>query len=144
MKTLLIFSLLSVLHCVDVIPQPQEVSVSPNVVQVSSVTSSLSAAMGCEEYRIDISKSGRVRIKAGSETGLQYARTTLEQMNSNCSGVHPGRIHDYPRYAWRGFMLDEARHFSGPERVKFILDEMARLKLNVFHWHLTDAQGGRF
>ena len=48
-----------------------------------------------------------------------------------------------PRCAWRGFMLDEARHFFGKEVVKSYLDRMARLKLNVFHWHLADDQGWR-
>ena len=48
-----------------------------------------------------------------------------------------------PRFAWRGFMLDEARHFFGKETVKAYLDRMAELKLNVFHWHLTDDQGWR-
>ena len=46
-------------------------------------------------------------------------------------------------YAWRGFMLDEARHFFGKEKVKEIIDLMAEHKMNVFHWHLTDDQGWR-
>lgn len=48
-----------------------------------------------------------------------------------------------PRYSWRGFMLDEARHFFGKEKVKELLDLMAERKMNVFHWHLTDDQGWR-
>ena len=48
-----------------------------------------------------------------------------------------------PEYTWRGFMLDEARHFFGKETVKSYLDRMAEHKLNVFHWHLTDDQGWR-
>ena len=48
-----------------------------------------------------------------------------------------------PKFAWRGFMLDEARHFFGKEVVKSYLDRMAALKLNVFHWHLADDQGWR-
>ena len=47
------------------------------------------------------------------------------------------------RCAWRGFLLDEARHFFGKEAVKALLDKMAAHKLNVFHWHLTDDQGWR-
>ena len=50
---------------------------------------------------------------------------------------------DAERFAWRGLMLDEARHFFGKETVKAYLDRMAELKLNVFHWHLTDDQGWR-
>ena len=52
-------------------------------------------------------------------------------------------IEDSPKYSWRGFMLDEARHFQGIKTVKKILDQMALLKLNRFHWHLTDDQGWR-
>ena len=52
-------------------------------------------------------------------------------------------INDAPRYQWRGFMLDESRHFFGKEKVKQYLDIMASLRLNVFHWHLTDEPGRR-
>ncbi|MEN8230858.1 MAG: beta-N-acetylhexosaminidase [Bacteroidota bacterium] len=52
-------------------------------------------------------------------------------------------IKDAPRFSWRAFMLDEARHFKGMEQVKMLLDEMALLKMNVFHWHLVDDQGWR-
>ncbi len=54
-----------------------------------------------------------------------------------------GVIEDYPAFAWRSFMLDEARHFKGKEVVKQLLDEMALLKMNIFHWHLVDDQGWR-
>ena len=52
-------------------------------------------------------------------------------------------ITDQPRYQWRGFMLDESRHFFGKEKVKQLLNWMAFYKLNKFHWHLTDANGWR-
>ena len=48
-----------------------------------------------------------------------------------------------PRFEWRGFMLDESRHFFGKEKVKQYLDLMEKLRLNVFHWHLTDVPGWR-
>jgi len=54
-----------------------------------------------------------------------------------------GDIVDSPRFAWRGFMLDESRHFSGPAAVKRLLDAMARFKLNRLHWHLTDSPAWR-
>ena len=53
------------------------------------------------------------------------------------------KITDKPRFQWRSFMLDESRHFKGAEEVKRLLDQMALLKMNVFHWHLTDDQGWR-
>ena len=52
-------------------------------------------------------------------------------------------IMDAPRFAWRGFMLDEGRHFYGKEEVKKIIDVMAAYKMNRFHWHLTEDQGWR-
>ena len=52
-------------------------------------------------------------------------------------------IKDAPNFKWRAFMLDEARYFKGMEQVKLLLDEMAFLKMNVFHWHLVDDQGWR-
>ena len=52
-------------------------------------------------------------------------------------------LRDSPRYEWRGLMLDESRHFFGKETVKQLLDVMAYLKMNRFHWHLTDEPGWR-
>jgi len=52
-------------------------------------------------------------------------------------------IGDEPRFAWRGLMLDSARHFQAPEFVKKFIDWMALHKLNVLHWHLTDDQAWR-
>ncbi len=52
-------------------------------------------------------------------------------------------VNDTPRFVWRGFMLDVARHFMPPADIKRLLDQMALHKLNTFHWHLTDDQGWR-
>ena len=63
---------------------------------------------------------------------------------STIEGTALGTIAAQKPCAWRGFLLDEARHFFGKEAVKALLDRMATLGLNVFHWHLTDDQGWRF
>src|SRR5260221_509192 len=52
-------------------------------------------------------------------------------------------IEDAPRFAWRGIMLDSARHFQSPEFIRRFIDWMALHKLNVLHWHLTDDQAWR-
>ena len=52
-------------------------------------------------------------------------------------------IQDQPRFPWRGLMIDIARHYQPPEVLKRNLDAMAAVKLNVFHWHLTEDQGFR-
>ena len=93
-----------------------------------------------EGYRIRIDAEGKPAVEAADEAGRFYAAKTLEQLGA-VKG--PLEIEDWPAYAWRGVMLDEGRHFFGLDAVKRILDDMARLKLNVFHWHLTEDQGWR-
>ena len=128
---------------VDVIPYPQEVRVGTERIQtVSKLVETLDSRMPAESYELKVGKNGKVSIKAADSAGLFYAHQTLGQQLAK-GGAAVGTIKDAPRYVWRGFMLDESRHFSGMERVKWILDEMARLKMNKFHWHLTDAQGWR-
>jgi hexosaminidase len=96
-----------------------------------------------ESYMLDID-SHRIRIEAGTPAGFFYAVVSLEQMIDATHGVLPAvKIDDEPRFRWRGLMLDSARHIQSEDAVLRILDEMARHKLNVFHWHLTDDQGWR-
>ena len=94
-------------------------------------------------YLLDITPN-EILLQASSESGLFYAKEALLQMARFYKGIIPVcRIVDYPRYEWRGFMLDESRHFFGKEKVKQYLDIMASLRMNVFHWHLTDEPGWR-
>ena len=105
-----------------------------------------------EQYSLTISPK-RIVIGATNSTGAFYAVQTLRQLlppevvNNNANlrrtTVPCIKIKDYPRFSWRAFMLDESRHFKGKEVVKSLLDQMAALKMNVFHWHLTDDQGWR-
>ena len=80
--------------------------------------------------------------KAGVLNGIQSLRQIIKKKENNFI-VQNGIIVDYPAFSWRAFMLDEARHFKGKEVVKSLLNEMALLKMNVFHWHLTEDQGWR-
>lgn len=106
-----------------------------------AVSCKIDGSLGEEEYELTVSRRG-VKIRAGSAAGFFYAtRTILQELRAG--GLHLGKISDSPRYKWRGFMLDEARHFMGKEKVEAFLDVMAYFKLNRFHWHLTDAQGWR-
>ena len=90
-----------------------------------------------------------ITITAGQPSGMingimsliQLTRLSMQQ--DTFIPVECWEIEDSPLYAWRGFMLDEARHFWGMRKVKQILDWMAFYKLNRFHWHLTDSQGWR-
>ena len=98
-----------------------------------------------EEYKLEVTPD-LISIKASSETGAYYALQTLRQIGRFELGskeIPCCIINDKPRFSWRGVQLDESRHFFGKEYVKKMLDMMFMLKLNVFHWHLTDDQGWR-
>lgn len=101
-----------------------------------------------EGYHLNISSSD-IQITASSDAGWFYGIQTLLQLIANAAiddpliSITEVSIKDRPRFSWRAFMLDEARYFKGMNQVKMLLDEMAFLKLNVFHWHLTDDQGWR-
>lgn len=89
-------------------------------------------------------------IHAATQAGLFNGLQTLSQMIRNADRDAKGAILlpgalivDAPRFAWRGFMLDESRHFTGEAGVKRLLDAMSRYKLNRFHWHLTDSAAWR-
>lgn len=101
-----------------------------------------------DTYKLDVQPQ-HVKIEAGNAEGFVQGVMTLIQL-ARLSGkgkagipVPCWRIEDRPAMAWRGFMLDESRHFFGKATVKLLLDEMALYKLNRFHWHLTDAPGWR-
>ena len=96
-----------------------------------------------EAYQLEITPDS-IFIDATSAKGAFYARQAIKQLARHERGkIRCCRIYSSPRYAWRGFMLDESRHFFGKEKVKQYLDLMALLHLNVFHWHLTDEPGWR-
>ena len=90
-----------------------------------------------------------INIYADTPSGHFYGLQTLLQILHGAKKTEAGLsipcvvINDAPRFAWRGFMLDESRQFSGEAAVKRLLDVMAYYKLNRFHWHLTDSTGWR-
>lgn len=102
-----------------------------------------SLAMPEEAYTLRVTTDSII-MQASSEAGLFYAAQSMMQLATQGNGtIGACRIDDSPRFGWRGFMLDESRHFFGKEKVKQYLDIMASLRLNVFHWHLTDEPGWR-
>jgi hexosaminidase len=97
-----------------------------------------------ETYQVDID-ADVVCIRGGGAHGVFNGIQTLRQLLAPGSGVLPaGRVADAPRFAYRGMMLDVARHFASKETVMRLLDCMALYKLNRFHFHLTDDEGWRF
>lgn len=96
-----------------------------------------------EGYRLQITPT-QIRIYASRAAGAHYGVMSLLQLIDTQQGaLQCMTIEDEPRYAWRGFMLDEARHFFGKQKVLQILDLMSYFKLNKFHWHLSDSEGWR-
>ena len=111
------------------------------------------AALGNEGYQLTSDAKG-VQITANKPVGLFYGIQTLLQLmpkeiesTKAVAGVKwsipYANITDTPRFAWRGIMLDVARHFFTKEEVKRFIDEMVAYKYNVLHFHLTDDEGWR-
>ncbi len=106
------------------------------------------AATGAEGYRLAVAPGG-ITVSAGRSAGLFYGAVTLWQLLTQTSGPAQSvtlpalAIDDAPRFAWRGVLLDSVRHFQSVGFIKSFIDAMAREKLNVLQWHLTDDQGWR-
>jgi hexosaminidase len=99
-----------------------------------------------EAYRIEVTPKGAV-LAASTEAGFSHATASLWQLLSKprkgAATLPAVQIDDAPRFAWRGVMLDSARHFQSPDFIRRFIDWMALHKLNVLHWHLTDDQAWR-
>jgi hexosaminidase len=109
--------------------------------------------LGSEGYALTVG-TNRVTIRAPAPAGLFYGVQTFLQLLppaifsrntvSNADWRAPCvQIEDWPRFKWRGLMLDVSRHFFTKQEVEQMLDAMALHKLNTFHWHLADDQGWR-
>lgn len=112
-----------------------------------TIDKSLSDSIGEEGYLLNVTATN-VFVRSATKTGIFYGIQTIRQLiqrgESKGEYILPCvEIMDRPRFKWRGFMLDVSRHFFGVNTIKVILDEMALLKMNIFHWHLTDDQGWR-
>ena len=96
-----------------------------------------------EGYKI-LCENRRVFISGKTDSGILYGLQTLKQMLLEKNGKLPyTEISDYPRFEYRGYMLDSGRYFYPVEDVKRVIDLMVLHKLNVLHWHLTEDQGWR-
>lgn len=107
-----------------------------------------------EGYRLSVTAEA-VKIHAKGYGGFLYGLNTLLQLmppevlsQTPVDGLRLSaaccEIEDEPRFEWRGFMLDVARQFFDAEMIKQVLDELSLVKINRFHWHLTDDGGIRF
>lgn len=119
----------------------------------SDIVFSTDSSMGDEAYELSINKMN-IQIKAASGAGFFYALQSLKQLlpasfysekkqTNVVWGVPSVTIKDKPAFKWRGHMLDVSRHFFDKEKIKAVIDYMSEIKLNRFHWHLSDDQGWR-
>ncbi|MBN8853203.1 MAG: beta-N-acetylhexosaminidase [Sphingobacteriales bacterium 50-39] len=110
-------------------------------------------ALGDEGYDLTVNNTG-ITIKANKTAGLFYGVQTLLQLlpkevdsRTPVKGIEWSipcvAIRDYPRFAWRGLMLDVSRHFFTVQEVKNFIDQMVKYKYNLLHFHLTDDEGWR-
>ncbi len=126
----------------------------PNAKAISASTASLNiyfdteakVVMGIDEsYSLNVSDAG-IEIRAHTDVGAMHGLSTLLQLIKVKDGAYAFtgvQIKDEPRFVWRGLMMDVGRHFMPVGVVKRNIDAMALVKLNVFHWHLSDDQGFR-
>ena len=123
-----------------IIPRPRTIQPEQGFVEhvEADVVVRHDSSLGVEGYRLDAGPEGIV-LTAGDEAGELYGRTTLRALGK----IPFGAIVDGPRFAWRGVMLDTARHFMPTPFVLQLVDLLAEHKLNVLQLHLTDDQGWR-
>ena len=98
-----------------------------------------------ESYSLEINPAG-AKLDAVTPLGIMHGLQTflqLVQTTSDGFAVQAIAIQDKPRFPWRGLMIDVGRHFIPLDVLKRNLDGMAAVKLNVFHWHLSENQGFR-
>lgn len=110
-------------------------------IRVTSVTDApVAVAPECYTLRID---SGHAAIEASDYRGCVYALQTLGRLAASDSLPESIAVSDAPRCMWRGFMLDSGRQYQSPATIKKYLRMASMLKLNRFHWHLTEGLGWR-
>jgi N-acetyl-beta-hexosaminidase len=123
---------------------------APNNITLELLTTH-NKSIGEEGYTLSVTTSG-IHLQANTPAGIFYGMQTLLQMvplrdtvksTATRFNIPCAEITDYPRFGWRGLMLDVSRHFFTKEEVKRYIDEMVNYKYNTFHWHLTDDNGWR-
>ncbi|MBU1641977.1 beta-N-acetylhexosaminidase [bacterium] len=123
--------------------------------QENSLLFKYNGELGEEAYRLQVAQT-QITLEAKSGAGFFYAMMSLMQLmppaiwseertdEAAVSWPLPAcTVEDYPRFRWRGMMLDSSRNFFSKTYVKKFIDRLAQNKINVFHWHLTDDEGWR-
>ncbi len=115
-------------------------------VQITLATHADNPQLGRQGYRLAVTSRGAA-ITANAGPGLFYGLQTFEELFNPAlpadNAIHQVVITDWPRYRWRGIMLDSVRHFFPLPVVEKFIRVAAHYKLNRLHWHLSDNQGWR-
>lgn len=122
-----------------------DVYTAPGTLQIRYGRTGRMEAFDEERYSLRVTPTG-IAIDAPTSLGVLRALATLQQLFTASGKRHyfpEVEIQDQPRFAWRGLLIDAARHFMPVATIKRNLDGMAAVKLNVLHWHLSDDQAFR-
>ena len=125
--------------------KPSKTSKATLVIQADRASKEIQEVGEDESYVLEVTATG-AKLTAPTPLGAMHGLQTFLQLVD----VSPGgfaapaiTIHDQPRFPWRGLMIDSARHFIPLEVIRRNLDGMEAVKMNVFHWHLSENQGFR-
>lgn len=125
-----------------IIPQPRFIEYKEGLSK-NKIDYVMDKTISQEGYILDASAEG-ITLRHSTPEGKFYGEKTIEQiLRQSQFGIPQMVIKDSPRYAYRGFMMDCSRHFFDMETIKKYIDIISGLKINKFHWHLTDDQGWR-
>ncbi len=126
----------------EIVPDPGKAALTIHCKAAGENTQSIKED---ETYSLEVSRQ-KAQLTAASPVGILRGLETLLQLvdlDDESFGIPAVKIDDAPRFVWRGLLIDVCRHWEPIEVVKRNLDGMAALKMNVFHWHLSDDQGFR-
>ncbi len=129
---------------INVVPVPEKITYKGGIVaKEDNIIRRIetNGSLGSEGYILR-AETDSITLTAQTEKGLFYAEQTLKQLMQG-TVIQCMEIEDKPRFEYRGFMLDSARHMQSIDEIKRLIDAAALLKFNTFHWHLCDDQGFR-
>src|SRR5213082_3601744 len=125
--------------------KPSKTGKATLVIQTDHESKEIQEVGEDESYILDVSRAS-ARLRAATPLGTMHGLQTFLQLvdvSPDGFAVPAFTIQDKPRFPWRGLMIDSARHFIPPGVIHRNLDGMEAVKMNVFHWHLSENQGFR-
>jgi hexosaminidase len=122
-----------------------DVSKATLVIHTEGISKDVQELGEDESYTLEVTSAGAKLSAANTLGAIRGLQTFLQLVEVTAEGfaVPAVTIRDQPRFPWRGLMIDVSRHFIPLDVLKRNLDGMAAVKMNVFHWHLSDNQGFR-